>query len=472
MIFVQSATGTFVGSGNGTVFGVIQSSFSGNFIDFQTTGAAGSVFSINASGYPNIGLNTASLPGEVVLQSGNTTGQTTLEASQGTTNTLFNLPSSNGVTGQYLKTDGSGNTSWSTVSTGTTTNALTLNNSGAGAVSGSTFNGSSAVTLSYNTLGAAPAASPTFTGSVTTPLTTAGLVTTTSGGVLGSIAEGTGVQTALGNATNSAGGFVTSPVPIANGGTNATSATAGSILNATSTTAASWTAIPTFGGVGVGTGGFILAGNTSGTVTCGTSATGSSFGCSSAVQAQDTSGFAWSQTGTATGTTGAELVVSGTGTTEAIKLASNGTNIAAFQSAECKNGSSVTLTSQTTICSFNLENSADAHGYQCQGSYTTTTSSISMTLGVIFSNAPTASLHNAIIYTTNTGTSTSAGAVADTGTAATTVLAGGSVSSATTGMPWFASGSFTGNATAGTFILYGTASTSSDVTVTGTCYLY
>jgi len=49
---------------------------------------------------------------------------------------------------------------------GSTTNALTMNNSGSGASSGSTFNGSSAITLSYNTLGAAPTASPIFTGIV------------------------------------------------------------------------------------------------------------------------------------------------------------------------------------------------------------------------------------------------------------------------------------------------------------------
>lgn len=54
---------------------------------------------------------------------------------------------------------------------GTTTNALTLNNGGSGASSGSTFNGGSAVTLSYNTLGAAPTASPTFTGTNAAPLT-------------------------------------------------------------------------------------------------------------------------------------------------------------------------------------------------------------------------------------------------------------------------------------------------------------
>ena len=38
------------------------------------------------------------------------------------------------------------------------TNALTINNGGAGAASGSTYNGSAAVTLSYNTVGAPPAA--------------------------------------------------------------------------------------------------------------------------------------------------------------------------------------------------------------------------------------------------------------------------------------------------------------------------
>jgi hypothetical protein len=46
---------------------------------------------------------------------------------------------------------------------GTTTNALTMNSSGSGASSGTTFNGSSAVTLSYNTLGA-----PGISGTPTT----------------------------------------------------------------------------------------------------------------------------------------------------------------------------------------------------------------------------------------------------------------------------------------------------------------
>jgi hypothetical protein len=88
---------------------------------------------------------------------------------------------------------------------GTTTNSLTMNNGGSGASSGSTFNGSSAVTISYNSIGAAPTASPTFTGTVTTPLTTAGLVTTTSGGVLGSSATVPNGDESTNTVTNSTG---------------------------------------------------------------------------------------------------------------------------------------------------------------------------------------------------------------------------------------------------------------------------
>ena len=51
-------------------------------------------------------------------------------------------------------------------------NALTINNGGSGAASGSTYNGSAAVTLSYNSIGAAPLASPTFTGTVIIPAVT------------------------------------------------------------------------------------------------------------------------------------------------------------------------------------------------------------------------------------------------------------------------------------------------------------
>lgn len=77
--------------------------------------------------------------------------------------------------------------SWLVVTTGTIS-ALTFKNDGTGAAANSTFDGSTARSISYNSIGAAPAASPTFTGTVTTPLSTAGIVLTSSGGVLSSTA--------------------------------------------------------------------------------------------------------------------------------------------------------------------------------------------------------------------------------------------------------------------------------------------
>lgn len=67
---------------------------------------------------------------------------------------------------------------------GTTTNALTMNNGGAGAASGSTFNGSAAVTLSYNTIGAAAAnAATTVNGQTCTLSSTCAVESATSGQV-------------------------------------------------------------------------------------------------------------------------------------------------------------------------------------------------------------------------------------------------------------------------------------------------
>ena len=44
-------------------------------------------------------------------------------------NGAFTFPTSDGTTGQYLKTDGAGNLSWSTVSSGDTVDSLTYTNS-------------------------------------------------------------------------------------------------------------------------------------------------------------------------------------------------------------------------------------------------------------------------------------------------------------------------------------------------------
>lgn len=72
---------------------------------------------------------------------------------------------------------------------GTTNSILTINNSGTGAVSGTTFNGSSDVTISYNSIGASPTAG-------SSSLTTVGTIGTGTwnGDIIGSAYGGTGVN--------------------------------------------------------------------------------------------------------------------------------------------------------------------------------------------------------------------------------------------------------------------------------------
>lgn len=101
---------------------------------------------------------------------------------------------------------------------GTTTNAVTFNNSGSGAASGTTFDGSVARTISYNTLGAAPAP----TGSANQ------LIANNGTGGFTNLTTGTGVVTALGVNTGSAGAFVV------NGGALGTPSS-GTVTNLTGT---------------------------------------------------------------------------------------------------------------------------------------------------------------------------------------------------------------------------------------------
>jgi hypothetical protein len=136
----------------------------------------------------------------------------------------------------------------------------------------------------------------------------------------------------------------------------------------------------------------------------------------------------------------------------------------------CHITAAITLTVQTTICSWTLPNTAKAWSFQCQGSYSTSTTAISLTLGSVFSQAPSTGYADATIFSGLAGTSTSGGAT-NTGTLATTILAGSAPASATSNVPWLLSGTFTGSATSGTFIIYGTPSTTGDITIRGTCTL-
>ena len=217
-------------------------------------------------------------------------------------------------------------TSCTATTAGNVTNAVTFNNSGSGAASGTTYNGSTAPTVSYNTLGAQQALTLTTTGTsgaatlssgtlnipqysggggitlqtngsnntsqsalnfITSTTNSVGLTATPSnpatssekieitGTYSGGIAASQ-VQTALSGQTGcNTSGYVYVPqsntcvlvnsgtIAIANGGTNATSAVAGAVPNTTSTTTSSWTSTPSLGVAGSSSGSIQL--NASGT---------------------------------------------------------------------------------------------------------------------------------------------------------------------------------------------------------------
>jgi hypothetical protein len=94
--------------------------------------------------FPSIRLN-GSTSGFVVIQPPAIAGSQT-----------YTLPTATpGGAGEFLTATTGGVLSWATPQgSGTTTNAVTFNNSGSGAASGTTFDGSVARTISYNTIGA------------------------------------------------------------------------------------------------------------------------------------------------------------------------------------------------------------------------------------------------------------------------------------------------------------------------------
>ena len=131
-------------------------------------------------------------------------------------------------TAQYWK-----NVAQSTITAGSVANALTINNSGTGDASGSTYNGSSAKTISYNSVGASPLAG-------SSSLTTVGTIAsgTWNGSTIGVGYGGTG-QTSYTNGQlligNSTGNTLTKATLTAGSGISITNG-AGSITIASSGT--------------------------------------------------------------------------------------------------------------------------------------------------------------------------------------------------------------------------------------------
>jgi hypothetical protein len=152
----QATAGTYYGE-----FGMNSSTFSGTGA-FNTPGM---VYLASSSTDLAIGTYGAGAI-HFVVNSGSTDAATISAAG------VFTIPTlATGLTGYLYGNGSSAVTSSTTIpgtaisgnisgSAGSVANALTINNSGTGATSGSTFNGSTALTISYNTVGA-----PSTTGS-------------------------------------------------------------------------------------------------------------------------------------------------------------------------------------------------------------------------------------------------------------------------------------------------------------------
>ena len=166
--------------------------------------------------------------------------------------------------------------------------------------------------------------------------------------------------------------------------------------------------------------------------------------------------YEFSQTASGTGAAGPSIGVVGSSTTEWLNTSTP------IILPQCKIAAPVTLSTTTTICTWTLPNAATTFSYQCQGTYSTSAAAITLLLGTQFAQAPSAGANNAIIW--SAASVQTFGTATNTGTTAVPTMTGAAVSSGTN-IPWQASGTFTSSATSGTFVIYGTASTATDVTI-------
>jgi hypothetical protein len=225
--FSGSLTGDVTGTQSATVVGKI------NGVSFKEL-SSGLLKNTTTTGIPSIAsagsdysAGTSAL-GTGILKSTTTTGELSIASAS-------DFPTLNQNT---------------TGSAGSVTNSLTFNTTG-GAAAGASFDGSAAKTIDYNTVGASPAAG-------SSSITTVGTITTGtwSGTAIGVSKGGTGLTSLSGNgavyANANGDGLTSGTLPVASGGTGATTA-ANALTNLGASPAAGSSSITTVGTITTGT---------------------------------------------------------------------------------------------------------------------------------------------------------------------------------------------------------------------------
>jgi len=407
-----------------------------------------------------------------------------------------------------------------TGSAGSVGSALTMNNAGSGASSGTTYNGSAAVTLSYNTLGAAPNPVPltdmatqsanTVLGALTATTPSALAVpscSTTSSALTWTSGTGFGCNTISGSGTVNAnnGTAGANAYYAAAGGSTAVSADSSVLDNGSGTltmagltlsgstpaiTTTTTNAPITFTPNGTGS---IIHPNGAVATPAITFANSNTYGfyssaasviclASGSTNAQCFRGSAyalnsagnidWTTSSSAAGTIGTSFGAIGTTTNQSLQAATI-INI----TGQCRitsTGIALTSAGSSSLCSFALPNSSATWSWQCQGTYSVTAGTTpGFTLGYTPSQAPSSSQGSAIIWSNTTGTMT-AGTVTSTSNTNVTMLAGASVGSTVTNAPWSSNGTILASGTGGTLAITGilTGTGSPAGTAYGTCFIY
>lgn len=386
------ASATFNNGGGGDASGTTFNGSTARTISYNTIGAP-SVTGANASGTWNISV-TGSASSATNVASG--AANQLLYQSGASTTTFVTAPT---TASTYLKWTGSA-FAWDQPTSGTTSNAVTFNNGGVGAASGTTFDGSVARTISYNTVGAPSTtganASGTWSISVSGNAATASAI---SGGAANKILyqSGSGVTnfvdapassntflkwtgTAFAWDTPSSAGTVTS-VAVSGGSTGLT--TSGGPITSSGTITIAGTLITSNGGTGLSS---YSAGDMT-YYTSGTALTKLGIGATNAIMTSSGAAPQW---------TSASSVSVGTST----NLAGGAANRIAYQSSA---GNTTFIAAPTSASTYLSWDGTSFTWGSPSGAGTVTSVGLSMPTGFTVTNSPVTGAGTLTVTTTLNG---------------------------------------------------------------------